>query len=145
MNPGTDPSGLPDASTTLKDPETLSTSQGSADALTKNAELSDTSHDDAADAAAQAAATRSGGGGAGQSGVDGLGYWQVAWLYLTSLLKLGEVYETAGNHEDAAHAFKEGLQLVCHFLSSIQFLQSKHASRPAAHSNMGHVRCILCT
>ena len=52
----------------------------------------------------------------GQAGVsmsrDGMGYWQVAWLYLTSLLKLGEVYETVGSHEDALHAFKEGQELV---------------------------------
>lgn len=45
-------------------------------------------------------------------GMDGIGYWQVAWLYLTSLLKLGEVYEMAGSHEDAMHAFKEGQELV---------------------------------
>lgn len=44
---------------------------------------------------------------------EGVGYWQVTWLYLTSLLKLGEVYEMAGSHEDALHAFKEGQELVC--------------------------------
>ena len=48
-------------------------------------------------------------------GLVGIGYWQVAWLYLTSLLKLGEVYEMAGSHEDAMHAFKEGQELVCSF------------------------------
>lgn len=45
--------------------------------------------------------------------LDGIGYWQVTWLYLTSLLKLGEVYDMAGSHEDALHAFKEGQELVC--------------------------------
>ena len=45
-------------------------------------------------------------------GLDGVGYWQVTWLYLTSLLKLGEVYEVAGSHEDAVHAFREGQELV---------------------------------
>ncbi len=48
----------------------------------------------------------------GKVGVDGVGYWQVTWLYLTSLLKLGEVYEVAGSHEDALHAFREGQELV---------------------------------
>ena len=48
----------------------------------------------------------------GEVGVDGVGYWQVTWLYLTSLLKLGEVYEVAGSHEDALHAFTEGQELV---------------------------------
>lgn len=48
----------------------------------------------------------------GDSGLEGVGYWQVTWLYLTSLLKLGEVYEVAGSHEDALHAFKEGQELV---------------------------------
>ena len=52
------------------------------------------------------------GGVRGELGVDGVGYWQVTWLYLTSLLKLGEVYEVAGSHEDALHAFKEGQELV---------------------------------
>ena len=46
-------------------------------------------------------------------GLDGIGYWQVTWLYLTSLLKLGEVYDMAGSHEDALHAFNEGQELVC--------------------------------
>lgn len=50
---------------------------------------------------------------AAASGLEGIGYWQVTWLYLTSLLKLGEVYEVAGSHEDALHAFKEGQELVC--------------------------------
>ena len=45
-------------------------------------------------------------------GLDGVGYWQVTWLYLTSLLKLGEVYEVAGSYEDAVHAFREGQELV---------------------------------
>jgi len=48
----------------------------------------------------------------GEVGVDGVGYWQVTWLYLTSLLQLGEVYEVAGSHEDALHAFREGQELV---------------------------------
>lgn len=48
----------------------------------------------------------------GEVGLEGVGYWQVTWLYLTSLLKLGEVYELAGSHEDALHAFKEGQELV---------------------------------
>ncbi len=52
------------------------------------------------------------GGVRGEVGVDGVGYWQVTWLYLTSLLKLGEVYEVAGSHEDALHAFREGQELV---------------------------------
>jgi len=52
------------------------------------------------------------GGVRGEVGVDGVGYWQVTWLYLTSLLKLGEVYEVAGAHEDALHAFREGQELV---------------------------------
>ena len=52
------------------------------------------------------------GGMRGEVGVDGVGYWQVTWLYLTSLLKLGEVYEVAGSHEDALHAFTEGQELV---------------------------------
>lgn len=46
---------------------------------------------------------------------EGPGYWQITWLYLTSLLKLGEVYELAGSHEDASHAFKEGQELVSWF------------------------------
>ncbi|KAL0042551.1 hypothetical protein WJX79_003322 [Trebouxia sp. C0005] len=36
----------------------------------------------------------------------------VTWLYLTSLLKLGEAYEVAGSHEDALHAFREGQELA---------------------------------
>lgn len=52
------------------------------------------------------------GGLRGEVGVDGVGYWQVTWLYLTSLLKLGEAYEVAGSHEDALHAFREGQELV---------------------------------
>ncbi|KAA6417398.1 MAG: cell division-associated BIMB-like, partial [Trebouxia sp. A1-2] len=51
------------------------------------------------------------GGLRGEVGVDGVGYWQVTWLYLTSLLKLGEAYEVAGSHEDALHAFREGQEL----------------------------------
>ena len=46
------------------------------------------------------------------AGLDGVGYWQVLWLYLSSLLRLGEVYEMAGSHEDAVHAFREGQELV---------------------------------
>ena len=134
MNPKTDPNGVPDPSATFKGPESSSTSQDPADAVMKDADEPDISYDaaddDAADAAAKAAATRSGVGGADQSGVDGVGYWQVAWLYLTSLLKLGEAYETAGSHEDAAHAFKEGLELVCHFWNLIHF----------CNSNMPHVQ-----
>ena len=52
------------------------------------------------------------GGVRGGDGADGVGFWQVTWLYLTSLLKLGEVYEVAGSHEDALHAFREGQELV---------------------------------
>lgn len=129
MNPKTDPNGVPDSSATFKGPESSSTSQDPADAVMKDADEPDISYD-AADAAAKAAATRSGVGGADQSGVDGVGYWQVAWLYLTSLLKLGEAYETAGSHEDAAHAFKEGLELVGHFWNLIHF----------CNSNMPHVQ-----
>ena len=145
VNPSTDPSDVPDPSATPKDPETPSPSQGPAIALVENADVSDSSQDtadDAADAAAQAARTMSGAWGADLSGVDGVGYWQVAWLYLTSLLKLGEAYETAGSHEDAAHAFKEGLELVCHFLSFTQILQSRHTSRPAAQPSVGHTHCV---
>ena len=124
FNPSADPSDVPDPSAkTMEDTQTLSPSQGPANALMKNANVSDISHDAADDAAAQAAGTRFTAGAADQSGVDGVGYWQVAWLYLTSLLKLGEAYETAGSHEDATHAFNEGLELVCHFLSAIPFLQ----------------------
>ena len=65
---------------------------------------------DVEDGPTEAAVAR--GGVRGEVGVDGVGYWQVTWLYLTSLLKLGEVYEVAGSHEDALHAFREGQELV---------------------------------
>ena len=147
LNPSTDPNDMPNPSVTPKHPESPSPSQAPGNALMKNAGVSDSTQDaadDAADAAAQAARTKSRAGGVDQSGVDGVGYWQVAWLYLTSLLKLGEVYETAGSHEDAAHAFKEGLELVCRFLSCILILQHKHAYRPAALPSVGHMHCISC-
>ena len=135
LNPGTDPSDVPDPSAkTLEDTETWSPGgpQGPADAALKNADGSDIGHDaadDAADAAAQAAGTGSR-AGADQNGIDAVGYWQVAWLYLTSLLKLGEAYEIAGSHEDAMHAFKEGLELVCYLLSLT----------PSLHPNLSPVQ-----
>ena len=69
------------------------------------------------------------------SGAEGVGYWQVTWLYLTSLLKLGDVYEVAGSHVDALHAFKEGLELVsnrrpfpqsCHKISAWASTWGRH-------------------
>ena len=84
----------------------------------EDADGSGSSHEAAGNAtaaAAQAAGMGARVGAAEQGWVDGVGYWQVAWLYLTSLLKLGEAYELAGSHEDAVHAFQEGLELVCQF------------------------------
>lgn len=119
LNSSTDPRDVPDSSAkTLEDPDT-SSALGAVDAIMQGTDVSDSSHeaaDFAAEAAARAAGARTKAGAADQAGVDGVGYWQVAWLYLTSLLKLGEAYEIAGSHEDAVHAFKEGLELVCHFL-----------------------------
>ena len=57
---------------------------------------------------------------------EGVGYWQATWLYLTSLLRLGEAYEAAGSHEDAVHAFKEGSELVSTIAS---LLASEHMHR----------------
>ena len=79
----------------------------------KDADVSDDSHEAAGDGTAAAASGTRTRVGVEQAGVEGVGYWQVAWLYLTSLLKLGEAYEVAGSHDDAVHAFKEGLDLVC--------------------------------
>lgn len=100
---------------TLTDPTPSLPPHIQPDARMKNADISDSSTEaagvgTAAPAQAAEARTRV---GADQGGVEGVGYWQVAWLYLTSLLKLGEAYEVAGSHEDAVHAFREGLQLVC--------------------------------
>lgn len=114
--PGTPPDDVPAHSAeTLTDPAPSSPTQGQADIMMKDADVSD-SHHEAADDDTAAAAQEAGAPtrvGADQGVVEGVGYWQVAWLYLTSLLKLGEAYEVAGSHEDAVHAFKEGLELVC--------------------------------
>jgi hypothetical protein len=40
------------------------------------------------------------------------GWWLALELYLASLLQAGTLLETAGSHEDAAHAFEEGYALV---------------------------------
>ena len=40
------------------------------------------------------------------------GTWQVTWLYMTCLLRNGELYEQLGAWEDALIAFKEGLVMV---------------------------------
>ena len=140
LNPSTDPRDVPESSAeSLEDPDT-SSEQGPADARMQRTGVSDRSHEAAADAAVEAAARAAGAGSkagaADQAAVDGVGYWQVAWLYLTSLLKLGEAYEVAGSHEDAVHAFKEGLELVCHTLLSMQL--------PGACDQQIHVDHACC-
>ena len=116
LTPSTD---VPDFSVETLEDHFSSSAHGAGNATMQGTDVSDSSHA-AADADAEAAATAAGAGtkagAADQAGVGGMGYWQVAWLYLTSLLKLGEAYEIAGSQEDAVHAFKEGLELVCHLL-----------------------------
>ncbi len=72
-------------------------------------------------------------------GLEGVGYWQVTWLYLTSLLKLGEVYEVAGSHEDAIHAFREGQELVS-TVSNHHF----HVQAQVLHICSNVVSCSVC-
>lgn len=114
--PGTPPDDVPAHSAeALTDPTPSSPTQGQAEVIMKDADVPHSQQEAAGDGAA-AAAQEAGARtrvGADQGVVERVGYWQVAWLYLTSLLKLGEAYEVAGSHEDAMHAFKEGLELVC--------------------------------
>ena len=116
-NPDVNPKEAANSSVSIQqDSDAVYSNLDTADAVMQDAE-SLSIHEAAENAvpeAAQPSRVRQSLGGAQLSGAEGVGYWQVTWLYLTSLLKLGEVYEVAGSHEDAVHAFKEGLELVSH-------------------------------